>query len=148
MNAAIDAGNTLIKVGIFNDRGLLEEMFSFSSAPIENIYTHLSSRNFDNCIVSSVINLPDHILKYLMLKTTHLLILDKNVKLPLVVKYKNPETLGKDRLALAVAALARYPGKDVLNISIGYSLAALYHLVCICGCVLCMNIQPDCLFLI
>jgi len=119
MNAAIDAGNTLIKVGIFNDHGLLVEMFSFSSTPIENIYTHLSERHFDRCIVSSVINLPDHILKYLQLKSNHLLILDSKVKLPLVIKYKDPGTLGKDRLALAVAASARYPGKDVLNISIG-----------------------------
>jgi type III pantothenate kinase len=119
MNAAIDAGNTLIKVGIFNHDGHLEEMLSFSSSPVENIYTHLSSRHFDHCIISSVIKLPDHIFKYLQLKSKQLLTLDKDTKLPLTVKYKTPETLGKDRLALAVGASARYPGKDVLNISIG-----------------------------
>jgi len=119
MNAAIDAGNTLIKVGLFNDHGHLEEMLSFSSTPIENIYTHLSSRHFDKCIVSSVINLPEHILKYLQIKSTQLFILDGKAKLPITIKYKTPDTLGKDRIALAVAASARYPGKDVLNISIG-----------------------------
>ncbi len=119
MNAAIDAGNTLIKVAIFNSNSQMEEMLSFSSTPIENVYKHLSSMHFEQCIVSSVINLPDHILKYLQLKSAYLLILDKKTKLPISVKYKNPETLGKDRLALAVAASARYPGKDVLNISIG-----------------------------
>jgi len=119
MNVAIDAGNTLIKVGIFDNDDRLEEMLSFSSSPIENIYTHLASQQFEKCIVSSVINLPDHIIKYLKFKSKHFIILDKNVKLPLGIKYKTPETLGKDRIALAVAASARFPGKDVLNISIG-----------------------------
>src|ERR1022692_3980580 len=101
MNAAIDAGNTLIKVGIFNDNGQLEETFSFSSSPVPNIYNHLSSKYFDQCILSSVIPFPDHIIKYLQLKSAYFLIMDKNTKLPLTNKYKTPETLGKDRLALA-----------------------------------------------
>jgi type III pantothenate kinase len=118
MNAAIDAGNTRIKVGLFdNDR--LIDMLVFPSHPIQNLYAFLAARNFENCIISSVIELPPHIINYLRMKSGHLFEFDTHNRLPIENKYKTPHTLGKDRLALAVAGAARFPGKDVLVISAG-----------------------------
>jgi type III pantothenate kinase len=118
MNAAIDAGNTRIKVGIFENDQLTGSIV-FASDPIQNFYTHLSAVHFDNCILSSVIPLPDHIVSYLKLKSRHFHILDAHSHTPLVNQYKTPQTLGRDRLALAVAGAGKYPGKDVLIISAG-----------------------------
>jgi type III pantothenate kinase len=118
MNAAIDAGNSRIKIGIFENDALLE-LLSFPSDPIQNLYENLSGRQFKNCIVSSVIDLPPHIINYLKMKSGHLFELDYHNRLPITNKYKTPQTLGKDRIALAVAGAGRYPGKDVIVISAG-----------------------------
>jgi type III pantothenate kinase len=118
MNAAIDAGNTRIKVGLF-ENGSLANVIVFASDPVQNFYSHLASLHFENCIVSSVVPLPAHIISYLQMKSDMMHILDKTSKIPVTNKYKTPETIGNDRLALAVAGAAKYPGKDVLIISAG-----------------------------
>jgi type III pantothenate kinase len=118
MNAAIDAGNTRIKVGIFEDESLVETII-FPSHPIQNLYSFLAARTFENCIISSVIDLPPHIINYLRMKSDHLFEFETQNRLPIENKYKSPQTLGKDRLALAVGGSAKYPGKDVLIISAG-----------------------------
>ena len=118
MNAAIDAGNTFIKVGIF-DGDQLADILSFPSDHFQNIYTHLASCYFEKCIISGVVPIPDHIIKYLEMKTGLLIVLNENTALPITNKYKSPHTLGNDRIALAVGAAAKFPDKDVLCISIG-----------------------------
>jgi type III pantothenate kinase len=45
--------------------------------------------------------------------------LDSNTRLPIMNAYHTPETLGADRLAMAVAAQSLYPNKNVLAISAG-----------------------------
>ena len=118
MNAAIDAGNTLIKIGVFENDSLVE-IFTFPTGNFQNIYRYLEKKHFENCIISSVIPIPSHLLKYLKLKADHTIILDKDTKTPITNTYKTPQTLGNDRLALAVAAADKFPGKDVILISAG-----------------------------
>jgi type III pantothenate kinase len=66
-----------------------------------------------------VVSLPEHIIHYLKGKSKKFFQLDANLKLPVILKYKTPETLGKDRIALVCGAAEKYPGKDVLVISAG-----------------------------
>jgi len=118
MNAAIDAGNTRIKLGIFENNEL-QEVQVFPSSPVQNIYTHLAPYHFDQCIISSVIALPAHISSYFKMKSNRMVVLDEKTPLPIVNKYKTPNTIGKDRIALAAGGAGKYPGKDVLVISAG-----------------------------
>ncbi len=43
-------------------------------------------------------------------------------KVPLINRYKTPETLGKDRLALAVGAVTKFPGENILAIDAGTTI--------------------------
>lgn len=118
MNVAIDAGNTLIKIGVFENDSLFE-ILTFPSGNFQDIYRNLEKMHFENCIISSVVPIPLHFLKYLELKSNRTIILDKSTKIPISNNYRTPQTLGNDRLALAVAAACKFPGKDVILISAG-----------------------------
>jgi type III pantothenate kinase len=50
------------------------------------------------------------------------LILNRDTQIPLKNAYKTPETLGKDRIAAAVAAWHEFPGKDLLVIDAGTAI--------------------------
>ncbi len=49
-------------------------------------------------------------------------ILDHHTPLPIQNKYRSPQSLGKDRLAAAVGASARFPGQNLLIIDAGTAL--------------------------
>jgi len=118
MNAAIDAGNTRIKIGIFENESL-KDVLIFPSEPTHNFYSNIVKLHFENCIISSVIALPGHIINYIKIKSDNLIILNEHTKVPIVNKYKAPQTIGKDRIALSVGGYGKYPDKDVLIISAG-----------------------------
>lgn len=118
MDAAIDVGNTNIKVGLFS-KDRLERSLTFPTQPISNIYRQLSSISWDNCILSSVVPLPEHITHYIRSKSKKYVALDHQTPLPVQLRYDTPETLGRDRIALAVGAAEVAPGKDLLIISLG-----------------------------
>jgi type III pantothenate kinase len=52
-------------------------------------------------------------------KQSKFIIFDSSTPLPLTNKYQTPETLGKDRLAAAVAAVNMFPHSNVLVIDAG-----------------------------
>jgi type III pantothenate kinase len=118
MDTAIDVGNTAVKTGFF-EKGSLLESFSFPTFPLSNLYTKLEGRFLDNCILSSVVRIPEHVLSYLKIKSKLFINLDHKTPLPIRLSYNNAGTLGSDRIALAVAAGALYPERDVLVIGMG-----------------------------
>ena len=119
MNLAIDVGNTLIKLGVFNSGKL-----KFKKTCIKNDFLRTLNEISEafpiiqKCIVSSVANLSEHQL----LKLQHqfdALILNHQTKVPFTNKYETPQTLGIDRIALVSAAAKEYAGKNVLVIDAG-----------------------------
>ena len=97
----IDAGNTRIKLGIY-DQGELADNLSFSNEELPKLKAYLTGNRFDAAIVSSVRSKKD---------TQWLLQLVQGAKLfqalksiPLQSSYETPETLGADRLANAIGA--------------------------------------------
>ena len=118
MRTVIDAGNTNVKVGWFQHDKMLRKA-SFKSHPTSEWYKALGPEQLGQCLVSSVINIPEHLLHYLRSKSIKLLLLDQSLKLPFTNKYHTSATLGKDRIALAAAAVASYPDANVLVISAG-----------------------------
>ena len=69
-------------------------------------------------ILSSVINYPERLTDILAARSTFIR-LTSDTRLPIRLNYETPETLGKDRIATAVAGSHLYPGRNVLIITAG-----------------------------
>ena len=113
MNLAIDIGNTQVKFGLFDKDGLKETYL-----PNDGIEQILSNKKIKNAIISKT-GANDEIEYWLREKKIKTLILSSELKLPLEIAYKTPETLGADRIAGSVAASALFPDKNVLKIDFG-----------------------------
>ncbi|MFP5471075.1 MAG: type III pantothenate kinase [Bacteroidia bacterium] len=119
MNLAVDFGNTNVKCALFSNNEIV-----FHKIITENIEQELndwsSKHSISQTILSSVVNTPSFMEEFLSknngFELTH------HTKLPIVNKYTTPETLGKDRLANAVALAALYPNKNALSVDIGTCL--------------------------
>ena len=116
MDIVIDAGNTFVKLGFFND-GKLERMESVPSEQVNGMYAMLEGLSFENCILGSVINFPSHLVNYLKSKSRYFLIFDINTLLPIKNLYS--KEAGTDRIAMTAAAHQLYPDRNCLTIGMG-----------------------------
>ena len=118
MNLIVDIGNTNAKIAVFEANKLLEKInvslcdISLSSKKFQEKY------NLTGCIVSSVSNYNASALKN-NFHFSKFIELDNSTKVPFKNKYKSPNTLGVDRIALASAAATIYPNKNILVIDAG-----------------------------
>lgn len=116
MNLVIDLGNTFAKIAVFQNHRVLESfkfLKSEKNKKIEKIFQKYPHIEFS--ILSSVLK-DDNSLKKILQKHSVLYYLDHQIKLPFENKYSSPETLGKDRIALAAAAVYAYPKQNCLVI--------------------------------
>lgn len=114
MNLALDIGNTVVKVGVFEGSALVEKHF-FDTVDHERLGSLVHTWQVTHAIICSVredeeIELP---------VTGQTLTLTEQTPVPLEVRYLTPETLGKDRLAAVVGGHSVFPGSDVLIIDAG-----------------------------
>jgi type III pantothenate kinase len=115
MNLTIDLGNTLAKVGIFDNHQLQEMRVVTTSDEVHAIIKNFPGGNF---IISSVnqdsasfLSSAKHFQKAFVLLA--------DTPIPLIVKYSTPETLGVDRIAAVCGARDSFPGKNCLVIDAG-----------------------------
>lgn len=97
----VDAGNTRIKIAAY----LFSELYDLHVFPFgerEKWQDFLKNAVYDTAIVSSVLN--DRQTAELMSCVEDGLLLSENTPVPVTVEYDSRRTLGKDRLANAVAA--------------------------------------------
>jgi type III pantothenate kinase len=113
MNLAIDVGNSQVKFGLFQ-KNELREMFIEKEA-IDGI---LSENKITHAIISKS-GEDDEIESKLKEKKIHTVVLSHELKLPIEILYKTPETLGADRIAGSVGANFKFPDKHVLKIDFG-----------------------------
>ena len=112
MNLAIDIGNTQTKFGLFKTNELVEV---FSGEALDMILSNYSIRN---AIISKTGN-DEEVQEKLREKNILCFHLSADLKLPIKVLYKTPQTLGADRIAGAAASHFLYPKKNVLKIDFG-----------------------------
>ncbi|MCC7332777.1 MAG: type III pantothenate kinase [Flavobacteriales bacterium] len=117
MNLIIDIGNTTSKVAVFDHQNIIfhDVYEDIEIATLEKITKEFSIKS---SILSNVRNNSFELEDYLN-KKTNLVEFNSKTKVPIIIAYKTPETLGKDRIALAVAASKVYPQKNTLIIDIG-----------------------------
>jgi type III pantothenate kinase len=115
MNLIIDQGNTATKMAIFDENDLLVKKISFDQENAVEIENWIQSQEklIKKIIIS---NVTDTILKT---PVVFKIILTNETPNLLINKYETPQTLGKDRLANAVAIWAKNPNLNSLCIDIG-----------------------------
>lgn len=114
-SVVIDAGNTRIKVGLFQHADLME-VRSFTNDQLHEFKTFLQLLTGLPTIIASVKNEKET--KWLKQLISGALLFSHDLKLPIQLNYETPKTLGVDRIANAAAAnyLSR---KDALVIDLG-----------------------------
>ena len=118
MKLIIDIGNTLTKLAVFENRRIvfLESTRDLSPTNINDLLEKFPEIRFS--IISNV-RPYDKSISDLLTSKTHLLLLDRQTRLPFSVLYKTPETLGKDRIAAVAGAMELFPNENVLVIDAG-----------------------------
>jgi type III pantothenate kinase len=115
MLAAIDSGNSSIKLGIFIDGRLVSITNSVSIHEIPEII----KRNQINKIILS--DTGGRLEKIITALSSHgqVMIVTPLIKLPFRIRYNTPDSLGTDRISAVAGAWNRYAFSDILVIDAG-----------------------------
>lgn len=118
MNLAIDVGNTRAKMAVFADDKMIE-LFVFQSSKIVSEIKSIKKKfDINNAIISNVAAIADN--KFLKIQNIVPVIkVSSSISTPFYNKYKTPNTLGADRIALVAAAVKNFPQQNVLVIDAG-----------------------------
>ncbi len=115
MIAAIDSGNSSVKLGIFDQAKLIK---SFNSILLPDLKKQLKNFPGSRIIISDVGGRRDKLLKILPGNSNPLLV-SAYLKYPFKIKYKSPESLGSDRLAAVIGAWHKFGPAHLLIIDVG-----------------------------
>ncbi|HQW10716.1 MAG TPA: type III pantothenate kinase [Saprospiraceae bacterium] len=125
MNIAIDAGNSRIKYGVF-DVDYLKEVIVHNDLELEDLKQIHEKYGFDRGIITGSRNIGQDML--MILKDQYnIRYLTENTLLPAKNLYRTPDTLGKDRLAGAIAAHYCFPFAHVMVVDLG--TATTYNII-------------------
>ena len=113
----IDAGNTRIKAALFNDFGPLERVV-VAPSDLSAIDAFVADRAIGGVVLGSVAGATAELVQHLS-RHGHVLEVTGATPSPLKSAYDTPETLGADRIANAVGAWQRFPGRPPLAIDLG-----------------------------
>jgi type III pantothenate kinase len=122
MNLVTDIGNSACKAAVFRQGDILDSWQWESEAmhPLRRILEEYPE--IERAIVSSVRRDDAGLRKELEAAGIRVLLLDEHTLLPLKNLYRTPSSLGKDRLASAVGANARFPEQNLLVIDAGTAI--------------------------
>jgi type III pantothenate kinase len=109
MNAAVDIGNTNVKIGLFRQSKLL----STHETNLADLIRFFDKNKTECLILSTVKPVATEILERIQ-PSRQMIVLNASTPLPIGVNYKTPETLGADRLAAAVGSLNYYRGNKLI----------------------------------
>ena len=118
MKLIADIGNTMSKLGIFDGSNLVEVKTFKSNDSKKEISHQISNLGKFSSIIYSAVG--DNKQNYNMAFPDAFIIeLSKDTPLPINLNYATPETLGADRIAIAVGANSLFPNNNVLAIDTG-----------------------------
>jgi type III pantothenate kinase len=119
-----DFGNTRLKCGVFTDGKFVEELVLVDDSDA-TIRALLAQFHPTRSILSSVIH-HNPGLEEMLRTETRFHKLDHTSKVPISTPVGKPDTIGADRLALTVAAVTLFPGKNNLVIGLGSAITYNY----------------------
>lgn len=121
IHLCIDNGNTYTKVGVFeNDKLVFDTLFT--NCTIDDITNLIQKYAPTACILCNVSNINLNLEVFLKKSFSHFINFDEHTIIPIQNGYKQPETLGKDRLAAVIGANFLKPDLDLLVIDAGTAI--------------------------
>ena len=121
MNLLVDIGNTRIKWAVADkDGGVVTSEVGELTA--SQLTTLVAQYNLQRAICSSTRGAVDEVLALLEECVAEVIWFTPQTPVPIAIAYATPDTLGRDRVAAAVGAVARYPGRDCLVVDFGTAL--------------------------
>jgi type III pantothenate kinase len=118
VNLCIDWGNTLVKAGLF-EAGKLTASYTYPSHDaLIRIVDLVDEYHPAYAIISSVSNKSTELESMLTANVKKLVVMTDRTPLPIMNAYSS-DTVGADRLAMAVGAHSEYPGKNNLVVCLG-----------------------------
>ncbi len=136
MDIAIDFGTSFGKIGFFNGDQLQKVV---RGVAIDDLHNHVPKDLGGRIIISSVREKAENI-RDLLAMNGKTILMSHQLKMPISIKYKTPETLGTDRLAAIIGAWAEFPGEDLLVVDTGTCIT--YDHLRSDGCYLGGSISP------
>jgi type III pantothenate kinase len=120
----LDFGNTRLKCAVFSGK-TLEQIIVMDNDREESVQKLIDIWKPEKSILSSVI---DHnpAIEQLLSQTTRFHKLDHRSKVPITTPVGKPDSIGADRLALVVAAVDLFQGKNNLVIGLGSAITYNY----------------------
>jgi type III pantothenate kinase len=122
MNLVLDLGNSYGKIAVCEGSTVIESAVYERISSREIAYFHNRYSGIKGVMISSVVNDSRELIDYLGSLFTTCIELNHNTPIPLVNRYRTPETLGYDRIAAAVGAYTIFPGNTVLVIDAGTAI--------------------------
>ena len=119
MNLAIDIGNTVAKIALFGDDDEPVEVVRSSNHSLDCLAMLCQKYPVERAVLASTIKVSKTIRRQLAKTGIPVLEVNSDTPVPIINKYRTPETLGMDRLAAVVGANHIMPGKDLLVIDAG-----------------------------
>jgi type III pantothenate kinase len=120
MNLIIDIGNTRTKLALFEKNNLIEKA-NVDALTLDALSDLLKGRNIEG-VIMSVSGQDTEGVEVWLRENYFFIKLNHETPLPIENQYDTPQTLGKDRLASAVAANFLFPKKTCLVIDGGTAL--------------------------
>jgi type III pantothenate kinase len=117
MKLVLDFGNTLQKIAIFEGNQILK-MRAYKRITLKKLQQVIVNYPIKSAIISSVVDYPEAIKTFLN-NNFNFIEFNETTAIPVVNKYVTPLSLGKDRLAAAIAGNHFFPKHDVLVINAG-----------------------------
>lgn len=118
MNLIVDIGNTNAKLAVFQGEEIINSETVEYAILMNVLKSYLLKFKINKSILSNVGEKIDGLNDFLSDHFYHIN-LDYNTKLPIIINYDTPKTLGVDRVALSVAAFNMSNGKNSLVIDMG-----------------------------
>jgi len=118
MNLILDIGNTNAKLAVFNGEEIIHSETVGYSNLMRVINSYLKKFDITKSILSNV-GADIEGLEAFMKTHFYFIKLNSKTKLPIYIDYETPETLGVDRIALAVASFHKSKGENSLVIDMG-----------------------------
>ena len=139
LNLIIEQGNSATKVAVYSQGQMIlsSDYVDFSDSNLIRLFDQYPLKNG---IFSTVVDAKKALITRLESQLEHFFFFDENVRLPIEIRYQTPETLGRDRIAVAVGANFLQPQKDILVIDAGTAIT--YEVVEASGVYLGGNISP------
>jgi type III pantothenate kinase len=121
VNLVIDIGNTAMKAACFQGKTLIRSVRASWTDPeaVEEALLRLMASDPKQTLISSVSGQNKQINNFLKIAKLKAVYFEPSSGIPIINKYETPETLGKDRLANAIAAAAAFPSKPIVVIDAG-----------------------------